>query len=403
MVFSPPTVNLKQKVHVKVGEPRVAIRDIVLQFMNALTSVVGTRPLGWMYETVGDAPVELRRELSALFRVPGIKLCGSCFAQNWRPRLYWFSWHLVREDAGDYVEDGDGLHFRLPMRLPPPEMWLDPGAEMQNAKAMLPTIVRALPRSQPGVGMNVEGLSDEAIGRWRLDMFRYPAYQYEQDCLVKERDGSLRPPSSTEREMLLGYPRDHTYPVISRRLAVEREDCRCQVLGVSPQVPMLMWLFGHWLAEMGVLTLRPTSADIARFCGWHCHQNSHEADAQALVRFLMSRATRKTLDVRVNLWKQGYKTPIAQSMPSGAWYWKAVIANRWKDEAEHINTLELRAFLLAVKWLLRQPGRQSSRVLHLTDSQVVMGTYAKGRAKTAAMRLPLRRMNAMLLAAELHL
>eukprot|EP00971_Amphidinium_carterae_P268257 5322298-Amphidinium_carterae.1 len=188
---------------------------------------------------------------------------------------------------------------------------------------MLPTLVRALPRSQPPVGLDVSSLTEEAIGRWRLDSFRYPAYQYELNCLVKDRDGCLRTPSSTEREKLLGYRRDHTYGATSRQSALQREDARCQVLGVAAQVPVLMWLFGHWLAEMGVVTVRPNSADIARFCGWHCQQNSSEADAQALVRFLVSRASRKTLDIRVNLWKQGYKTPIAQPMPSGAWYWKA--------------------------------------------------------------------------------
>eukprot|EP00971_Amphidinium_carterae_P057157 1130142-Amphidinium_carterae.1 len=109
-----------------------------------------------------------------------------------------------------------------------------------------------------------------------MDMFRYPAYQYEADCLIRDRDGSLRPPSSTEREKLLGYPRDHTYAVTSRHLAVAREDCRCQVLGVAAQVPMLMWLLGHWLAEMGVVTVRPSSADIARFSGWHCQHSSSE-------------------------------------------------------------------------------------------------------------------------------
>eukprot|EP00971_Amphidinium_carterae_P327474 6458863-Amphidinium_carterae.1 len=117
------------------------------------------------------------------------------------------------------------------MRLPPPEVWLDPGAEMHNPKAMLPTLVRALPRSQPAVGMDVSSLTEEAIGRRRMDFFRYPAYQSELDCLVRDCDGCLRTPSSTEREKLLGYPRDHTYGATSRQSALDRSgkmpDVKC--------------------------------------------------------------------------------------------------------------------------------------------------------------------------------
>eukprot|EP00971_Amphidinium_carterae_P257212 5106330-Amphidinium_carterae.1 len=35
LVFSPPTLNWGQKFHLKAGEPRVAVCDIVSQFLSA--------------------------------------------------------------------------------------------------------------------------------------------------------------------------------------------------------------------------------------------------------------------------------------------------------------------------------------------------------------------------------
>eukprot|EP00971_Amphidinium_carterae_P332481 6466662-Amphidinium_carterae.2 len=108
VVFSPPTVNLDQRFHVKSGETRVPVRGIVAQFRHAVTSAAGNRPV--------------RAELNGLFHVEPVKLCGSSFAQNWRPRCYWTSWGLVCEDAAECVKCDDYVHYRLPMRLPPPEV-----------------------------------------------------------------------------------------------------------------------------------------------------------------------------------------------------------------------------------------------------------------------------------------
>eukprot|EP00971_Amphidinium_carterae_P118679 2351261-Amphidinium_carterae.1 len=111
---------------------------------------------------------------------------------------------------------------------------------------MLPTLVRALPRSQPPVGLDMSSLTEEAIRRWQFDSFRYSAYQYELDCLVKDRDGCLRTASRTEREKLLGYPRDHTYMAQaagSQHWSGKMPDAKCLELPFERQLRHLIKLY----------------------------------------------------------------------------------------------------------------------------------------------------------------
>lgn len=81
--------------------------------------------------------------------------------------------------------------------------------------------------------------------------------------------------------------------------------------------------------------------------------------------------------------------------------WKTLMAVRWRD-AEHINTLEFRALLIALRRLLRVPERRAVWQPLFTDSSVVWGVVAKGRSSSRSL-LPLsRRLAALLLAGDLR-
>ena len=82
--------------------------------------------------------------------------------------------------------------------------------------------------------------------------------------------------------------------------------------------------------------------------------------------------------------------------------WRTVISKRW-DSAEHINSLELRAALLAVHWALSYPSALSSRVLLLLDSSAAFFSLWKGRSSSPALLLVLRKISALLLAGGLSL
>eukprot|EP00971_Amphidinium_carterae_P281047 5580396-Amphidinium_carterae.1 len=103
-------------------------------------------------------------------------------------------------------------------------------AEADDAAVCDTYINVVVPSKGSGLGLRNDrsetgaSASAEAIGRWRLPLLKISSLPiYEEACLIKEQDGSLQPPSSTERKKMLGCPRDHTYPVSS--LAVERENC----------------------------------------------------------------------------------------------------------------------------------------------------------------------------------
>jgi hypothetical protein len=83
--------------------------------------------------------------------------------------------------------------------------------------------------------------------------------------------------------------------------------------------------------------------------------------------------------------------------------WRTLLSHAWRDE-EHINSLELRAALLAVHWVLsRGPRALGRRVYLLLDSAVAFFTLWKGRSSSPRLLLVLRKINALLLAGGLTL
>eukprot|EP00974_Lingulodinium_polyedra_P076535 7407711-Lingulodinium_polyedra.AAC.1 len=63
--------------------------------------------------------------------------------------------------------------------------------------------------------------------------------------------------------------------------------------------------------------------------------------------------------------------------------WRLLFSWKWAD-AEHINLLELRAVLAAVRHVARQPGGPGRRHLVFVDSQVTLGAGSKGRSSRPA-------------------
>lgn len=80
----------------------------------------------------------------------------------------------------------------------------------------------------------------------------------------------------------------------------------------------------------------------------------------------------------------------------------AVISTRARWKA-HFGALEMHALLLAVRWLLRKPGRFHHRAPILVDAKVVTGAASKGRSSAGALRGPLRALAALLLSADVLL
>ena len=82
-----------------------------------------------------------------------------------------------------------------------------------------------------------------------------------------------------------------------------------------------------------------------------------------------------------------------------------LVSAQWhpKLAGEHINKLELRSLLTALRWRARRRKHHRRRVLHLVDSQVGMGAVNKARSPSRDLHVIVDKINATVLASGLRL
>ena len=85
------------------------------------------------------------------------------------------------------------------------------------------------------------------------------------------------------------------------------------------------------------------------------------------------------------------------SMRANWWSWKMLFKTRWRY-VNHINYLEMKMILQAIKWRARQDISVGSRWLHLADSMVCNYVLSKGRTSSALLQPLSREIAAHLLA-----
>ena len=93
--------------------------------------------------------------------------------------------------------------------------------------------------------------------------------------------------------------------------------------------------------------------------------------------------------------------------------WQLIVSAQWR-QPEHINCLEVRAALTAIRWSLSLPssvqqhnnpisGWCGRRLLLCVDSSAALGSINKGRSSSHTLLRPLRTIAALLLASGLQL
>ena len=103
----------------------------------------------------------------------------------------------------------------------------------------------------------------------------------------------------------------------------------------------------------------------------------------------------------------GHDTPSSLSSFITTKQWSTAIKHRWHRE-EHINGLEVRAALAAIRWCVKLPSvlqpanNDHRRVLLLVDSSATLGAINKGRSSAHRMLRPLRSMSAIMVAAGVY-
>ena len=117
---------------------------------------------------------------------------------------------------------------------------------------------------------------------------------------------------------------------------------------------------------------------------------------------MVRRADHRGSDVR--LWCQELAQHPRQACPYPAfrWAWKTTQSYAWKTSGQHINLLEVRAFLYFLLHESESVRFGAKRFLHVFDSQVAAAVVAKGRSSSTKLNALLKRIAAVLLATDAY-
>ena len=341
-----------------------------------------------------------------------------------RPRLYWVSWEIPTAEGYSWTrssEDVDVLHLEGCQAL---TQVLRPGWIKVDPERPFPTFTTSRPSIKPGrkpAGVAQCSLAD--LERWSEDSHRFPPYQYKQDNCVVNRHNELRVPDVSERELMLGFPYNYTLGCLSKsqRNTTEHNDTRLTLLGNSWSVPVVASLLQPLFSHLGFIQpLSPQDILDNAEPGRHCmvqgrlvrlpwrqareDTSSLEASGQPLCSKLGNLISIKGEDILLT-------TPTSQmakfhrlraSVPGKLWRWKVIAGWKWTGSREHINSLELRAIFTTLRWRVERQHHRGCRFIHLTDSLVCLHALSRGRSSSRKLRRTMARLNALVLAANLH-
>jgi len=254
-------------------------------------------------------------------------------------------------------------------------------------------------------------LAKHELQRYKKFEFIYPPYQFQDKYMVTSPQGEMCPPTAEMREVLMGFSKDYTHPVMTaaerRRSAVDFDLARCSLLGNTFHAPTVAWLNSSVLCEWGILSRPATVAEVAdpgvpASLGLQVDTKDMDETMSRpdvnLVRMYFSRLSHRGGDVSFLTDRGAGRSLVPRGIDAREWRWKDVVSTQWKLRGEHINVLECRALVLAMRWRFRNIENVGTKFLHLVDSQVTLGVAAKGRTSSWRLRRVLGKVNALLLA-----
>ena len=213
----------------------------------------------------GDAePVSVAAEqISEIFGLKPLWACPSDVCDIQRPRVYWLDWPL---NLGRHMEvTTHEVYSQITLKgLPKIPAFENGAVRIENCVTlkfddMVSARSKGYPPSEP-VGLLT--CSEQAFQRWRRDAFRYPPSRYEDANVVVQTNGSWRTLRATEREVRLGFPRNHTFPAWSRRQqkadARGFEDLRCSLVTQAYSSQMVAMLLGSLFQSIGFRSSPPS-------------------------------------------------------------------------------------------------------------------------------------------------
>ena len=336
-----------------------------------------------------------------------------------RPRLDWVDWELVADDHVSFSSTPQGRRKVGFVHDVPVQQFLEPGwRKLSDDK--FPTFTTSRPRNEPGFKpAGLKQCSLEEIQMWKGDSHRFPPYQYQTKFLVQNKAGHKRLPNITEREVIMGFPKDYTLACLPKKdQDTQRHvDFRLTLIGNSWNVTVVAWLLsqlGFLLGLNGQLSVGDVVARTSPGCSQSLQtylqrpqltvHRKPRATGQALqlVKRLLTLVSVKGEDIMIQHASEDLVKyhRLRASIPAKLWQWKTTASWKWTGSPEHINVLEMRAVLTALRWRLERHKVVHSKFVHLIDSMVTLHALSRGRSSSRKLRRTLLRINALLLATK---
>ena len=367
-----------------------------------------------------------------------------------RPRLYWVKGIQMINGSDLKVEQQAKIRDLeialdkgvIKTEIPPLDWFLNKGAKkLSQENEPFYTFTRPIMRKEPPPSLaGLERASPKALQRWRGDSFRLPPYAYENANLVTDKSGPRRL-LPDEQLRMMGYTSSHL--TLKSKLT---NDQKGHLIGNSfsaivvarlltglaldddqgKDVDLTKAIWKSWRsledqvgreqqpwrtrfgqgprAGQGMVAMRRRvlpPADLPLKA--KLDPQNRLTDEELLAYMLTRQAVQKGCDIRVDLNQPfSYGTMCRHSIDPGNWRWKVLLSYQWKKGGQHINVLEATAILDLARKLAREPKHHGMRSILLVDNIVSLSVIAKGRSSARSLQAPLRRLTAVLLAADLR-
>ena len=330
-------------------------------FFAAVKIIFHAAPAAWpeakvdfMIENVASMKPCDRDRMSQALGVLPIKCCPSSVWPVKRPRYYWLSWGM--ETTGEYqmMEEEGFTKCTIQGNAKSLASYLPHYQTIPRDMKALPTFMRSISRKTPrNAPAGIDNCGPQDLARWRDDQHRFPPYQYKHDNTIYDKRKRKRSvPDTRLREVLMLFREDHTYAGITGRERCkgpeQHRDLRDSWLGNSMHcgvVAVLLRPFFHStypncslpsvqeLIDMNPRKNVRNMSEEMRLTRAYCTYQSHRGGE-----------IRNEQGPEPSLQRCGF-----QAIQGDQWKWKAAISCQWHLTTEHINALECRALLLALK------------------------------------------------------
>ena len=385
------------------GERSSLIHDFEYVEKTLLPAVLPDSVTESIVENVFSMTMAARGEITELRGVEPLKVCPTPVWPMSRPRLFWISYAWPSGDYGIFNQRGDYTEFQL--TSPPRDVgeFLPANCRVSAAFSKFPTFMRSKTRDKPPFLPNgVDTCSEDELKLWEQSGYRLPPYHFKIANMVYNlSSNSWSPPAVEVREKLMCFRPGFTEVARGKHKTLgkrEQVDIRESLLGNSMHAGTLATLLAPLMESWGYLVQPLDVAKLGKASEKKVGTDGSSAELRLIRAYLSYQDARGGRMIQESGPLRLRAKPACQSVDVRQWNWKTVLSCTWEVEGDHINSLECRALLLALRWRSRSAASLGKRFLHLVDSMVALGAFAKHRSNSRAFNYLVTRSAALQLA-----